>query len=68
MAIFCWSIVFQVAVANMDFLFICPFLLTLLLPRCSFADLEKQRVDSGLEICILLCSLHLVSHVCAHAC
>ncbi|KAK2512693.1 Mei1 [Columba guinea] len=40
----------QVAVANMDFLFICPFLLTLLLPRCSFADLEKQRVDSGLEI------------------
>ncbi|XP_035759111.1 coiled-coil domain-containing protein 134 isoform X1 [Egretta garzetta] len=34
----------------MDFLLICPFLLALLLPRGSFADLEKQRVDSGLEI------------------
>ncbi|KAM6213336.1 coiled-coil domain-containing protein 134-like isoform 1-T1 [Sarcoramphus papa] len=34
----------------MDFLFICPFLLALLLSRGSFADLEKQRVDSGLEI------------------
>lgn len=45
----------------MDFLFICPVLLALLLSRGSFADLEKQRVDSGLEICILLCSLPLVS-------
>ena len=43
----------------MGFLFICPFLLALLLSRGSFADLEKQRVDSGLEICILLCSLPL---------
>ncbi|XP_068257915.1 coiled-coil domain-containing protein 134 isoform X1 [Nyctibius grandis] len=34
----------------MDFLFICPFLLALLLSWGSFADLEKQRVDSGLEI------------------
>lgn len=45
---------FQAAAADMDFLLICPFLLALLLPRGSFADLEKQRVDSGLEICILL--------------
>lgn len=59
---FCWSILFQAAAANMDFLFICPFLLALLLSRGSFADLEKQRVDSGLEICILFCSLTLVSH------
>ncbi|XP_010079041.1 PREDICTED: coiled-coil domain-containing protein 134 [Pterocles gutturalis] len=34
----------------MDFLFICPFLLVLLLSRGSLADLEKQRVDSSLEI------------------
>ncbi|XP_051640799.1 coiled-coil domain-containing protein 134-like isoform X4 [Manacus candei] len=34
----------------MDFFFIYPFLLALLLSRGSFADLEKQRVDSGLEI------------------
>ncbi|XP_009321009.1 PREDICTED: coiled-coil domain-containing protein 134 [Pygoscelis adeliae] len=34
----------------MDFLFVCPFLLVLLLSRGSFADLEKQRMDSGLEI------------------
>ncbi|KAM7131805.1 meiosis inhibitor protein 1-like isoform 4-T5 [Ciconia maguari] len=40
----------QAAAADMDFLFICPFLLVLLLSRGSFADLEKQRVDSGLEI------------------
>ncbi|KAM6301677.1 meiosis inhibitor protein 1 [Podargus strigoides] len=40
----------QAAAADMDFLFICPFLLALLLARGSFADLEKQRVDSGLEI------------------
>ncbi|XP_030913624.1 meiosis inhibitor protein 1 [Geospiza fortis] len=38
------------AVANMDFLIICPFLLALLLSQGSFTDLEKQRVDSGLEI------------------
>lgn len=62
---FCWSILFQAAATNMDFLFICPFLLALLLSRGSFADLEKQRMDSGLEICILLCSLPLVSRVCA---
>ncbi|KAM9638121.1 meiosis inhibitor protein 1-like isoform 2-T5 [Morphnus guianensis] len=40
----------QAVAANMDFLFICPVLLALLLSRGSFADLEKQRVDSGLEI------------------
>ncbi|GAB0176731.1 coiled-coil domain-containing protein 134-like [Grus japonensis] len=40
----------EAVVANMDFLFICPFLLVLLLSRGSFADLEKQKVDSGLEI------------------
>uniref|UniRef100_H0ZHQ1 Coiled-coil domain containing 134 n=1 Tax=Taeniopygia guttata TaxID=59729 RepID=H0ZHQ1_TAEGU len=34
----------------MDFLIICPFLLALLLSQGSFTDLEKQRVDSGLEI------------------
>lgn len=45
----------------MDFLLICPFLLVLLLPRGSFADLEKQRVDSGLEICILLLQPPLAS-------
>lgn len=39
----------------MDFLIICPFLLALLLSQGSFTDLEKQRVDSGLEICILCC-------------
>ncbi|KAM6321189.1 meiosis inhibitor protein 1 [Aegotheles albertisi] len=40
----------QAVAADMDFLFICPFLLALLLSRSSFADLEKQKVDSGLEI------------------
>ncbi|KAL2309152.1 hypothetical protein Nmel_005335 [Mimus melanotis] len=40
----------QAAEANMDFLIICPFLLALLLSQGSFTDLEKQRVDSGLEI------------------
>ncbi|KAJ7425944.1 hypothetical protein WISP_21437 [Willisornis vidua] len=40
----------QASAANMDFFFICPFLLMLLLSWGSFADLEKQRVDSGLEI------------------
>lgn len=40
----------------MDFLIICPFLLALMLSQGSFTDLENQRVDSGLEICIL-CSL-----------
>ncbi|XP_063010711.1 coiled-coil domain-containing protein 134-like isoform X6 [Melospiza melodia melodia] len=40
----------EAAVANMDFLIICPFLLALLLSQGSFTDLEKQRVDSGLEI------------------
>lgn len=44
----------------MDFLIICPFLLALLLSQGSFTDLEKQRVDSGLEICIL-CSLPLMT-------
>uniref|UniRef100_A0A672TRK6 Coiled-coil domain containing 134 n=1 Tax=Strigops habroptila TaxID=2489341 RepID=A0A672TRK6_STRHB len=34
----------------MDLLFLCPFLLALLLSWGGFADLEKQRVDSGLEI------------------
>ncbi|XP_072773329.1 coiled-coil domain-containing protein 134 isoform X7 [Taeniopygia guttata] len=38
------------AKAIMDFLIICPFLLALLLSQGSFTDLEKQRVDSGLEI------------------
>ncbi|XP_014738100.1 PREDICTED: meiosis inhibitor protein 1-like isoform X2 [Sturnus vulgaris] len=38
------------AEANMDFLIICPFLLALLLSQGSFTDLEKRRVDSGLEI------------------
>lgn len=51
----------------MDFVFICPFLLVLLLSRGSFADLEKQRVDSGLEICILCCSLPLMSFLPAEA-
>ncbi|XP_056366545.1 coiled-coil domain-containing protein 134 isoform X1 [Oenanthe melanoleuca] len=40
----------RAAEANMDFLIICPFLLALLLSQGSFTDLEKQRVDSGLEI------------------
>nr|XP_009663648.1 PREDICTED: coiled-coil domain-containing protein 134 [Struthio camelus australis] len=34
----------------MDLLLICPFLFTLMLSKGSLADLEKQRVDSGLEI------------------
>lgn len=49
----------------MDFLIICPFLLALLLSQGSFTDREKQRVDSGLEICIL-CSLSLMTHVCTN--
>lgn len=65
---FCWSILFQAVAADMDFLFLCPFLLALLLSRGGFADLEKQRVDSGLEICILLNSLPLASRVHACAC
>ncbi|XP_014738101.1 PREDICTED: meiosis inhibitor protein 1-like isoform X3 [Sturnus vulgaris] len=40
----------EAAEANMDFLIICPFLLALLLSQGSFTDLEKRRVDSGLEI------------------
>ncbi|XP_071407968.1 meiosis inhibitor protein 1-like isoform X1 [Pithys albifrons albifrons] len=40
----------EASAANMDFFFICPFLLMLLLSWGSFADLEQQRVDSGLEI------------------
>ncbi|KAM9579791.1 meiosis inhibitor protein 1-like isoform 2-T2 [Guaruba guarouba] len=40
----------QAVVADMDLLFLCPVLLVLLLSRSSFTDLEKQRVDSGLEI------------------
>ncbi|XP_010222786.1 PREDICTED: coiled-coil domain-containing protein 134 [Tinamus guttatus] len=34
----------------MDLLLICPFLFTLAFSKSSFADLQKQRVDSGLEI------------------
>lgn len=56
----CWSVSLQAAVADMDLLFLCPVLLVLLLSRGSFTDLEKQRVDSGLEICILLLSLPLL--------
>ncbi|XP_033919089.1 meiosis inhibitor protein 1 isoform X2 [Melopsittacus undulatus] len=40
----------QAAAADMDLLFLCPVLLVLLLSRGSFTDLEKQRLDSGLEI------------------
>lgn len=47
------SVWFQAAVSHMGLLAFCPFLLVLVLPGGSRADLEKQRVDSGLEICIL---------------
>uniref|UniRef100_A0A8C6NF06 Uncharacterized protein n=1 Tax=Melopsittacus undulatus TaxID=13146 RepID=A0A8C6NF06_MELUD len=46
----CWSMPLQAAAADMDLLFLCPVLLVLLLSRGSFTDLEKQRLDSGLEI------------------
>lgn len=48
------SVWFQAAVSDMDLLVFCPFLLVLVLPRGGLADVDKQRVDSGLEICILL--------------
>lgn len=47
------SVSFQAVASTMDFLWICLILLAVVLPEGSLADLEKQRMGSGLEICIL---------------
>ncbi|EMP41871.1 Meiosis inhibitor protein 1 [Chelonia mydas] len=43
----CWT-------SNMDLFRVCTFLFTLMLSSGSSSDPEKQSIDSGLEICILL--------------
>lgn len=44
------SVSFQAVASTMDFLWICLILLAVVLPKGSLADLEKQRMGSGLEI------------------